>query len=216
MFQSGSNLPSAHCNVTPMLCPGSAADSCRADLSGIASSLCDTQTSNNKVSYSLQPLTSSARCCQLMQDIKPASAIFFFAHTCSTLTCKTFCLQDLDPTAPLDSRVDDLLDLDEESLREMLSPGSLEEVRTKHRICIDLCKGSASTCNLVLTLSGKSSGQHSPLQMQAATLAETEDTGSCKKPRYLESMPSGDSQSSGESPCHSLAPCHLKRECDRE
>lgn len=35
--------------------------------------------------------------------------------------------------------------------------------------------------------------------MQAATLAETEDAGSCKKPRYLESMASGDSQSSGES-----------------
>ncbi|KAL3162201.1 hypothetical protein ABBQ32_009907 [Trebouxia sp. C0010 RCD-2024] len=66
--------------------------------------------------------------------------------------------EDLAPSAPLDSKVDDLLSLDEASLKEMLSPGSLDE---------------------------------------ASTFTEVEDTGSCKKPRYLESMASGDSQSSG-------------------
>ena len=58
---------------------------------------------------------------------------------------KPLCLQDLAPTAPLDSKVDDLLDLDEESLKEMLSPGSLEEVRTKHLFYDSLQAGSASS-----------------------------------------------------------------------
>ena len=39
------------------------------------------------------------------------------------------CLQDLAPLAPLETKVDDLLDLDEESLKTMLNPDSLEEVR---------------------------------------------------------------------------------------
>ena len=34
------------------------------------------------------------------------------------------------PAAELDSKVDDLLELDEESLKEMLSPGGLDEVRS--------------------------------------------------------------------------------------
>ena len=61
---------------------------------------------------------------------------------------KPLCLQDLTPTAPLDSKVDDLLDLDEESLKEMLSPGSLEEVRTKHLACISLHAGIASSVDM--------------------------------------------------------------------
>lgn len=41
------------------------------------------------------------------------------------------CLQDLAALAPLETKVDDLLDLDEESLKTMLNPDSLEEVRNK-------------------------------------------------------------------------------------
>ena len=64
------------------------------------------------------------------------------------LALKLLRLQDLAPNAPLDSKVDDLLDLDEESLKEMLSPGSLEEVRAKHFACACLhAVHHLSTCN---------------------------------------------------------------------
>lgn len=49
-------------------------------------------------------------------------------HIMDRSSTQVLCLQDLDPNAPLDSKVDDLLSLDEASLKEMLSPGSLDEV----------------------------------------------------------------------------------------